>query len=223
MFPFIDLVRIIVLDQTAVNYIFRENHRTESENSSPNIYIQTLFKHLLDNNSINSMLVMRVFCNFFKSFNSINKNVLSFLLNERNFFFNNILKTSDTNNKALQITCATLVLNYTVLNPQLPNLDSKFTTSFCTDLIIEQIEFVNNDLLCTRLSKWDNEALFRMLVAFGNLMTNLSKDFDIDYIISVAKSLNNLVKLCQIINNSKTEPYTDKVSRCSKYLDNLFN
>lgn len=221
MFPFIDLIRIIVLDQNAVNYILRE-HSSDLENQLQNKYFQILYKHINENHAINSMLVIRIFCNLFKSLNKLemNKQIISSLINERNFLFNWILKLSETNNKTLQISCSTLVLNFSVLNPKL--VDLNFTVNFCSELFLEQIQFINNDILSNRLINWDHEAIFRIMVSYGNLVNNIPKELDKDYILSVAKSLNNFIVFCRKIC-FKPENYTKKVSQCSKYLLTLFN
>ena len=64
---------------------------------------------------------------------------------------------------------------------------------------------MNNNFL-----KMDQEAIFRILVSIGTLLTKTSSQKDDDYLKTIYKSLEQSISIIQIIVSNPSE-YTDKV------------
>ena len=227
VFPLLDLTRILVLSKNTAEYIFRnqsiEYLVSKKQQTSSNYYYDILFRLLSEDNLTNSMLVIRIICNLFKPLESsaelnTNKKLLSFMLNERVNLLNRLQSVNRAvTNKNYQIAFSTLVLNYVILFKKLVGVNENFSGTYVTDMLFEMIEFMNNPDLTNAMLTWDSEAIFRMLVTIGNLVSHTDQVLDYDYLRTVLKSVENFYLICKQISGAP-QRYADKVVKCASCL-----
>ncbi len=231
VFPLIDLTRLLVMNKKVAAYLCRNQNPsyliTKQVQPNSNSYFNLLFKLISQDNLVCSMLVAKVLCNLFNSLSGsedlkTNQKVLSFLLNERQFIINCFDSLITSGNKSFQIAFSTLILNYVILFNKISNMKDKFPSNYMSETTNELIEYLNNSRLCENLADWDNEAIFRLLVSYGTLLSDRNSSLDHDFLISIAKSLANFKETCERIN-AKSDKYPEKVKLCSGYLNILLS
>lgn len=195
IFPLIDLLRIFVtLSQIQKHLI--ENNLYES--------LFNFVSNLIDQDSIvNSMLATRVICNLFALFNNDFYPISVLLFERKDRLLTHLIKCVDNsnNNKNIQISFATLILNYTILLNKVSTDDNAKT---------EYLYFLSGE--CDTWSNWDGEALFRILVAFGTLLN------DSQSLVRKAKSITNFKAFLQRTNKQQS---LDKVNLCLNFVMKL--
>ena len=169
-----------------------------------------------------SMLVLRLVSNMFKTLNDFrsSQKVLAFLLNERLFLLKRVEGLLDTDNKILQTSISTVILNYAILFNKLVNYSDKLSNSYLTEQASEHIEYLSDPKIVDVIANWDAEALFRILVCMGTLLSDSNVHFDLPILISIVQSSGDFKKLCESIA-LKADKYPDKVKKCNNYLKRL--
>ncbi len=213
-----DLVRILSLDKIFVCYITRfhnsENHINKQSQHSSNIYFDIITKFLTGDKIVNSMLVAKIFCNIFNSLNNVKdpsiQQLLAYMLYERSFIFYKLCPFLVNTNKSFHIAFSTLILNYIVLVEKLIYYNEKFSVEVVNDIYLDIIHYFNNKEMNNNFLKMDQEAIFRILVSIGTLLTKTSSQKDDDYLKTIYKSLEQSISIIQIIVSNPSE-YTDKV------------
>ncbi len=221
------MVRILVLSKNASDYLFRNQKidylSTKKTQPNTNFYYDILFKHITEENLTNTMLVLRAISNLFKSLESsmllnTNKKLLAFLLNERSALMRKLYSISNLEtNKGSQIAFSTVVLNYIILFKRLVGLNENFSATYITDMLFETLEYLNEPNLSSSILNWDAEAIFRMLVSIGTLVSSTDKAIDYNYLSTAAKSVGNFNLICKEIS-VKEQRYPEKVVKCANYL-----
>ena len=165
------------------------------------------------------MLALRVISNFFSSLNNPKKNqkLTALMLNERLFLLGKLAGLFSTENKSVQIALSTVLLNYAVLVNKMANFNDKFTTDCLTKLGNEFVEYLSSPELYECITNWDNEAIFRLLVCVGTVLSDTNPYVDTAYLVAVVRSLGAVVKVCGEIA-SKADKYLDKVRKCNGHL-----
>lgn len=221
------MVRILSLNKHVANYITREqnlNHittKTFQNNEGSNCYLDILFDLISEKNVINSMLVLKIITNLFKSLDeaSQSNSLTNFILKKRAFILDQVKNLQNTQNKSFEIALSTLLLNYSVLFRKMININS--SNNLAIDLLIELVGYLNEPSFCECALKWDTEALFRIEVCVGTLLFN-SKSLKHDYLDSVTKSLDTLKTMCVYVN-SDSQRYPEKLQKCNNHLTKLLN
>jgi hypothetical protein len=169
-----------------------------------------------------TMLIFRVLSNLFKSLNDLksSQKVLAFILNERFFLLKKMHNILDNQNKILQTSLSTVILNYSILLTKLANYSDKLTNSDLTELSREHIEYLNDSQTLDLMLNWDSEALFRILVCFGTLLSDSNMHLDFPILLSVVQSAGEVKKISDYIT-SKADKYPDKIKKCNNYLRRL--
>lgn len=219
VFPLLDLVRILSLDKNFATYITRSESINIKINKQrlhgANKYFDIITKFLNDDRVINSMLVTKMFCNIFNSLNNAKEcsiqHLLSYILYERGFMFDKLLPFLKNDSKSFQIAFSTLILNYTVLIEKLSSYDDDLFDEVIRNSYLEIIEFLNCNEINDNLLQMDQEAIFRILVSIGTLLTKTSSQKDY-YYLKTFKSLKKSVSVIQTIV-SNPSAYTDKVNK----------
>lgn len=232
VFPLLDLVRILSLNKNFATFLTRShsanNFTNQQGQHASNLYFDVLNKFLIDDRIVNTMLVTKIFCNLFNSLSNIKESsiqsLLAYILYERSFILDKLtilLTSSNSNNKSFQIAYSTLVLNYTVLMEKLSDYTNKFTVAFTNDLNMEFINYLNNTQMNHSILKMDQEAIFRILVSIGTLLTKTHADKDVDYLKTIYKSLEVSGSMIEkIVTNSSI--YTDKVKKSAVFILKIF-
>lgn len=209
------MIRIVVLNRHVCEYILgAEEH------------IQTIYRQIRAESAINSMLVARIFCNMFKSFNdstssASNSKIAHFLLTNRQEVIKRLNELSSSDNKSFQIAFSTLLLNYVILIKQLAAQLQNGTAAKGLDaasineVMIEFVQYLNE--LASVVLNWDAEALFRVFVTFGTLVSRTDSQLDYEFILTVAKSLDSFPLACQEVN-AKAQKFPQKVTSCVSFL-----
>lgn len=224
----IDLVRILVLNKNIANYLTRDYNSKDFVNKqgqhSANYYFDTLLKFISEDKMINTMLVIKVFCNLFNSLNDVKsapvQKLLTYILHERLFLIHQLKAYVSNQNKSFQIAFTTLLLNYTVLVEKLYDYQDKFSLAYINDVTLELNEYFNSEQLNEFVFNFDFEAIFRILVSIGTLLTKTNAHKDAEYLLTVFKSLEFSKSMCQSIVQ-KSEKYPEKVHKCANYLIKL--
>lgn len=227
----IDLVRILVLKKDVAVYLTRnfsssKDFSNKQGQHAANYYIDTLLKYVHEDKIVSSMLVVKVFCNLFNALNDIKsaevQNLLNYLVHERLFLMHKFKNFVSSQNKSFQIAFTTLLLNYTVLVEKLYDYKGKYSTVFLSDMSLELVEYFNSEQLNESLYNFDFEAIFRVLVSMGTLISKTNSNKDVEYLISVFKSLEHAKSMCETIAQ-KSAKYPEKVSKSADYLMKLLN
>ena len=223
----LDLARIAVLSKNVATYLFRnqsiEHLTSKKVQPNNNYYYDIVYKLIGDENLTNTMLVLRFFGNLFKSLESgtllnTNKKLMSFVLNERSHLIHKLhTLTKLETNKGYQVAFSTLILDYVILFKKLVGLNQNFSGAYISDILVEMIEYLNEPNLTNSILNWDSEAIFRILVSVGNLLSNTDTVLDYPYLISVTKSMENFALICKEIS-LKGQLYPEKVVKCAEYL-----
>lgn len=208
----IDLVRILALNESVANYLIN------------NGAYMTRLNDLVDKNDnlTNTMLALKVYCNLFKSIGESCSNTLMLggLVAQWEQLSKKLEKISNKNdNKSLQIAYTTLLLNYVVLLKKLASTKGQIYMKLhdISDALIELIRHIND--LASDALNWDQEALYRLIVCYGTLISGHHdhKDIDPELMLSIAQSLTAIGLTCETVV-SNPEKYQQKVIASSKCL-----
>lgn len=205
-FPLIDMIRISALNKKVSEYVI-----------SNEACLKTLQSQLENAESpINSMLTLKVFCNLFQSAQDSESKTTLYFLSERQHLIKqvNALILNASENKSLQIAFSTLLLDYIVLVKKLA-ASRQLEASSLNEISIEFVQYL--DELSGVFMNWDSEALFRVLVAFGTLISRSDSLLDYEIIRSVATTLQNFKLACKEIDH-KAQKFPDKVTSSARYL-----
>ena len=207
-------------DQNANNFSNKQGQHAS------NYYFDILLRFLNDDKIVNSMLVIKIFCNLFKSLSDIKapqvQKLLAYLLYERSYIIHRLNSFLGCENKSFQIAYSTLQLNYVVLVEKLLNYGEKFSDSVLTQLNSELIEYFNTPELNEHILNMDSEAIFRLLVSIGTLLAKINEQKDSDFLKAMFKSLENgAVTIEKIIQ--KASKYPTKVQQCASCILEIFN
>lgn len=220
---------MIVLNKNVTDYLFRDQSTSYLSTKTPqasNNYYFNILGSLADGNPTNTMCVLRVFFNLFKSLQDLNSasaannKLLAFILNERSFLFTrlNELFAQLEANKSCQIAFASVLLNYVILYKKLArSCGDLFSGTYVTDQLFELVGYINEPQLTSSILNWDSEAVFRILVSFGTMISNTDQAIDYEYLISVTKSLENFYSACKQIAARK-DKFAEKVVNCAQCL-----
>jgi phospholipase A-2-activating protein len=231
VFPLIDLVRILVLNKKIAIYLTRDISSTKDFVNKQgqhlaNYYFDILLKFINEDKMVNTMLVLKTFCNLFNSLNDVRsvpvQKLLVYMLHERLNLIHRIKNFLNSDNKSFQISFTTLLLNYTVLIEKLFDYTDKFSTTYISDVSMELIEFINSEQLNESIFNYDLESIFRILVCAGTLLVKTNEKKDVEYLITVFKSLEHAKSMCERIVQ-KSEKYTEKVHKSATYLLKILN
>jgi len=230
VFPLLDLLRILSLNKSIAIYLTRDQNANNFSNKqgqhASNYYFDILLRFLNDDKIVNSMLVVKIFCNLFKSLSDIKapqvQKLLAYLLYERSYIIHRLNSFLGCENKSFQIAYSTLQLNYVVLVEKLLNYGEKFSDSVLTQLNSELIEYFNTPELNEHILNMDSEAIFRLLVSIGTLLAKINEQKDSDFLKAMFKSLENgAVTIEKIIQ--KASKYPTKVQQCASCILEIFN
>lgn len=179
-------------------------------------HIKTLNSQIDSENHVNSMLVVKIYCNLFKTLQNIasDTKLVEFFLKKRSNLIKTLNELCTSENKSYQIAFSTMLLNYVVLLKRVGAESAKDSKSI-NEILIEFVQYLN-DLSSTVLN-WDSEALFRVLVTFGTLISKTDANLEYDFILTVAKSLEHFRSVCNDIC-AKAQKYSPKVNACATYL-----
>ena len=222
----IDLLRILVLNKEIANYLCRNQNlsylTTKQAQPNSNRYFDILINMISSDYPVITMLIFRLLSNLFKSVSDLktNQKVLAFILNERIFLLKKMHHLLESQNKILQTSLSTVILNYSILFTKLTSFSDKLTNADLTELARENIEFLNDSQTLELISNWDPEALFRVLVCFGTLLSDSNSHLDLPILLSIIQSTGELKKLCDYIS-SKADKYPEKIKKCNSYLKRL--
>jgi len=226
VFPLIDILRIVVLNRDVTSYLckYQNTSYLNSMQAQPNTnnYFKTIFNFVSQDYPVNTMLALRVISNLFSSLGSLRENqkLAALLLNERIFVFSKLGSWFGSENKSVQIALSTVLLNYAVLLNKMANFNEKFGSSGLTEMAKEFVEYLNSPELCGNVANWDNEAVFRVLVCMGTLLSDSNSHLDSVFLVTMARSLGEFKKVCVEIN-SKADKYLEKVRKCNAHLNKL--
>jgi hypothetical protein len=226
VFPLLDFVRILCLNSDIVNYICREQVVSNLDaQTNSNIYFNILYKTIFNDRSnlVNSMLVFRTFNNIFTSLDNVeqptNQKVLYFVVNERSNLFKISQSFIEGENKGLQVALATLLLNYSILFSKLDVYKDKFPGKFTTNERLDLIKYLN-EYVYSNMLNWDDEAIFRVLVCVGNLVSKGTPESD--YLLSIVVSLGEFKLVCERLL-AKPAKNSDKVNKTLNYLSEFLD
>ncbi|OCT97805.1 phospholipase A-2-activating protein isoform X1 [Xenopus laevis] len=185
IFPALDVLRISIKNPT-VNEMFCN----EKEGSQFSSYLLQLMSP--SGKQANQLLALRTFCNsFFCDPGSC------LLMVERDNVLSKVIELKTVNNKNIHIALATLMLNYAICLHKVSDIEGK---AQCLSAISSVIEVVQ-----------DLEAIFRLLVALGTLISGDTNA------MQLAKSLGVDSQIKKYM--SVTEPA--KVNECCRLLLNM--
>jgi len=225
-FPLIDLTRILTLNERFVAFLFKNQSldylSTKQTQPNQNYYFSILYKFLKPENPINTMLIVKVFCNLFKFLTNLksNEKLLSFVLNERSFLLKKLESCMKSENKSFQNSFASLLLNYSILIMSLQSYSQRFTIEFVNELTLPLIEYLNGTNLCDAVLNWDAEAVYRMLVSYGTIVSKVRNNPNSEYLVAIASSLENFKILCKSIQ-LLGDKFPEKVQKCASSLTKL--
>jgi len=191
-----------------------------------NPYFDVLQKFLTDEKITNTMLVTKIFCNLFNSLKDMKdpatQKLLAYILYERNFLFYMLTPLLSNSNKVFQVAFSTLLLNYVILIDKLSTNSQKFSTACISDSTMEILQYLNDTRVNEFLLNMDQEAIFRVLVCIGTLLTKTYNLKDVDYLKTVYRSLEvSGASIEKIVSNSAG--YENKVKMCAAYILNMFS
>jgi hypothetical protein len=215
-----------VLNPDVTSYLCKYQNTSYLSNlqAQPNTnnYFKTIFNFVNQDYPVNTMLALRVISNLFSSLSSPKENqkLTALMLNERLFLLGKLAGLFSTENKSVQIALSTVLLNYAVLVNKMANFSDKFSSGNLTELGKEFVEYLSSPELCECITNWDNEAIFRVLVCVGTVLSDSNANVDTGYLVSVVKSLGAVGKVCGDIG-SKADKYLDKVRKCNGHLAKL--
>jgi phospholipase A-2-activating protein len=225
-FPLIDLLRILVLNKQVAAYICRNQNvsylTTKQAQPNSNNYFEILFKLMSLDYPVNTMIVLRLVSNLFKSVIELksNQKVLAFILNERLFLLKKLTSLLESQNKVLQASLSTVMLNYAILINNLAGYSDKLNNAHLTELASEHIQYLSDSNALEFISNWDAEALFRVLACIGTILSDSNVHLDLPILISIVQSTGEIKKLCHGIA-SKADKYPEKIRKCNGYLKRL--
>lgn len=185
VFPALDILRLSVRHPTV-----NENFCSEKEHVQ---FIILLLKFLNPKGKqANQLLALRALCNCFVSHAG-----QKLMMEQRDEIMTQAIETKSGNNKNIHIALATLTLNYAVCLHKVNNVEGK---AQCLSVISTVMEVVQ-----------DLEAIFRLLVALGTLIS------DDTNAVQLAKSLGVDSQIKKYA--SVSEPA--KVKECCRFVLNL--
>uniref|UniRef100_UPI00398F4F10 phospholipase A-2-activating protein isoform X2 n=1 Tax=Pristiophorus japonicus TaxID=55135 RepID=UPI00398F4F10 len=147
VFPVLDILRLAVRHPAVNEHFCSENYSTQFSN-----YL--LNKINLQGKPANQMLVLRTVCNCFASQSYGSKLMMSL----REAVLSQAIEMKSTSNKNVHIALSTLILNYAVNLHAGNDIEGKAN---CLSIISAAIEVLQ-----------DYEAIFRLLVALGTIISN---------------------------------------------------
>ena len=165
-----------------------------------------------ETNLTNSMLVLRILCNLFTAFDNKIEEIIKYLIDNRVTILNKFTKcfSNESLNKNFQISFSTFVLNHAVLLNKITT-DKKLPNDSLEAMRVELLHYICGEMLSSSLFNWDSEAVFRLLVCIGTLIT------DNPYLKTIAKSIVDLKSFC-IKLEMQQEKNLPKVNSCLSYL-----
>lgn len=225
----LDLVRVLSLDENFAVYITRSQSSNNNVNNqrmnNANTYFDIIKKFLNNDKVVNSMLVTKIFCNIFNSLNNVKEfsvqQLLTYILNERGFIFDKLLAFLESNNKSFQIAFSTLILNYTVLVEKIACYSDNLSVDDISKFYLELIEYMNCKVINDNLLKMDQEAIFRILVSIGTVLTKTNSQKDHNHFKTLFNSLKRSLSVIQTIV-SNPSGYSDKVNKSAIYVLKIF-
>jgi len=190
-----------------------------------NAYFDVLQKFLSDEKIVNTMLVTKIFCNLFNSLKDMKEpatqKLLAYILYERSFLFYKLTPLLSNSNKVFQVAFSTLLLNYVILIDKLSTNSEKFSATCITESTMEIVQYLNDVKLNEFLLGMDQEAVFRVLVCIGTILTKTYNLKDVDYLKTVYRSLEvSGAAIEKIVSNPAG--FENKVKMCAVYILNLF-
>lgn len=185
VFPALDILRLSVRHPTVnANFCGEKDHVQ---------FIHLLLKFLNPKGKqANQLLALRALCNCF-----VNQAGQKLLMEQRDEIMTQAIEVKSGNNKNIHIALATLTLNYAVCLHKVNNIEGK---AQCLSVINTVMEVVQ-----------DLEAVFRLLVALGTLIS------DDTNAVQLAKSLGVDSQIKKYA--SVSEPA--KVKECCRFVLNL--
>ncbi|KAK2512590.1 Plaa [Columba guinea] len=185
VFPALDILRLSVRHPTANENFFSEKDHVQ--------FIVLLLKFLNPKGKqANQLLALRTFCNCF-----VSQAGQKLMMEQRDEIMTQAIEMKSANNKNIHIALATLTLNYAVCLHKVNNIEGK---AQCLSVIGTVMEVVQ-----------DLEAVFRLLVALGTLIS------DDTNAVQLAKSLGVDSQIKKYA--SVSEPA--KVKECCRFVLNL--
>jgi hypothetical protein len=217
------------LNKKFATYLVRDQNAGVFMNSqgqhSSNAYFDVLQKFLTDEKIVNTMLVTKIFCNLFNSLKDMKEpatqKLLAYILYERNFLFFKLTPLLSISNKVFQVAFSTLLLNYVILIDKLSTNSDKFSATCITESTMEIVQYLNDVKLNEFLLSMDQEAVFRVLVCIGTILTKTYNLKDVDYLKTVYRSLEvSGAAIEKIVSNPAG--FENKVKMCAVHILNLF-
>jgi hypothetical protein len=200
-----------VLDLTRILVSTKEIQAHFCTNKYENVLYESLELQINGNAMVNSMLIARIFVNLFSSYDHDCLELTMLLLGKFNDLILKLNGFIHTNNKAFQLSFATLLLDYAVLfNKDANHMGVK--TSALEKFKLELLHYICGEL--ESFLKWDLEAQFRLLVCIGTLICADG------YLTTMARTI---VDLKQYLINLKSLSNLNKVSECVDCLLNFLN
>ncbi|NWR50334.1 PLAP protein, partial [Regulus satrapa] len=185
VFPALDILRLSVRHPTV-----NENFCSEKEHVQ---FIILLLKFLNpEGKQANQLLALRALCNCFVSHAG-----QKLMMEQRDKIMTQAIETKSGNNKNIHIALATLTLNYAVCLHKVNNVEGK---AQCLSVISTVMEVVQ-----------DLEAIFRLLVALGTLISDDANAMQLARCLGVDSQIKKYA--------SVLEPA--KVKECSRFILNL--
>lgn len=246
-----DVVRYLLKNSKRIEISDEELKSTQTY--SKNSYLNILF-HVLErdeSNLTNQLVLYRLVCNLFKHVGSFSKvddlNELTFkmLAHDLDYLINRLFRSKIYDeraekikqNKPFQTALVTVLLNFSILiynyelhqasNPNLVSLNKSSMESI-KEVISSFMNNIDNCLLL--FLKFDSEALFRLLVAFGTMITSPkmisasggSTASAISSSAHIGSKYESFKLFCyELIANSVN--YPEKVNKCNQYLVELLH
>ncbi len=205
VFPIIDLIRVISLKKNVQKFV--------SENCLE--IIDVLVSKIDVSNLTNTMLILRVLCNLFTSYDNKIEEITRFLIDNRVNILTKLTKcfTNENLNKNFQNGFATLLINYSVLFNKLA-ADRKLSNDVVEAMKTELLHYLSGELMGSSFLCWDSEAVFRLLVCIGTIIC------DNAYMTTIGKSIVDLKQFCLKLELQQ-EKNLPKVNSCVKFLKSL--
>lgn len=200
-------MRVVILDADVQKYISNNQLR----------HLEALISKVKSNNLTNAMLILRVFCNLFSSYENKIPEIYNFLIDKRIELLNEatIVINNENVNKAFQISYTTLLINYAILLNKIET-DKLKSNDAIEAMKVELLHCISGELINPDIFNWDLEATFRLLVAIGTLVCDNS------YLTTIAKTIVDLKRF--ILNlQLQGEKNLPKVNSCLQYLRELLN
>ena len=238
-FPLIDCVRILALNKEVVKCVVSNNKTVDLRQAdlSNNSYLTILYRHVEPSTaSLNTKLVFyRLFSNFFKQLgqlgsrsDELSAKTLELLLAESTFILRSILTSVVDSqwdklkaNKGLQASLTTVLLNYSILVYNFESNEAQPLAQYKAK--VQQVkealfELLNDPTLADKLAQFDSEAIFRVLVTIGNLLTTPASRAA----ISLAGKYDTIRTLVNTVR-TQSDAHLEKVNKCNSYLFNILN